>query len=431
MPLVDIRGLNFEHALASADLDAAKTQIEAAFAVEKTLHQEMIADFKSGTPGYPAVGCYLNSEQVMLACAVQAGKKVPKRHRPKIETLLGIPSKLTLKKPLAEIDWVRLYPKHKGGFRFIHDFGPLHRTVKQMTLRVTECHFVRKPFQFTLWGIQKPIVQVKQSILDGKVHFATLDITNHFGSFRSKRLASLLPMLPKAWVDYVVLGRYAVMKWKEAPPLHYTQNLSPTELLYLARPGIPAGSICSPIIAAHSISMLPWASSPVMMWNYADNFLLLAATAVELQEGIEELTAAVSELPGGHFDLKKISQGHAEDGFDFLGHRLTLKGNKIETEPSLANEQSIIGEGRKMGQRVALAWKKGDEAKAILQVKKYCVQVKGWLAAFAECDEIPEWEAMFKSLIAQTAWPLVIDIEQMWASVQGEFEYTGDEYQYV
>jgi hypothetical protein len=383
MPLVDIRGLNFEHALAGGDLAAAKTQIEAAFVVEKTLHQEMITDFKSGTPGYPAVGCYLNSEQVMLACAVQAGKKVPKRHRPTLETLLGIPPKLTLKKPLGEIDWIRLEPKkHSKGkdFRFVHDFGPMHRTVKQMVLRVLECRFVPKPFQFL--GIQKPIVQVRKAILDGKIHFATMDIENHFGSFRPKKLAALLPMLPKAWVDYVVCSRHVVMKWKKTSLLHNTHVLSPTELLYLARLGIPAGSICSPIIAAHSISMLHWAS-PVMLWNYADNFLLLAATAVELQEGIEELTAAVKGLPGGHFILKKVNQGHAEDGLDFLGHRLTLTGNKIETEPSLANEQSIIGEGRKMGQRVALALNKGDKAKAIHHAKKYCAQVKGWLAAFA------------------------------------------------
>jgi hypothetical protein len=431
MPLVDIRGSDFEHSLAGNELAAAKAQLKSAFAVEKTFHQKMIADFKSGTPGYPAVSCYLNSGQVMLACAVQAGKKVPKRHRPTLETLLGIPSKLTLEKPLGEIDWIRLEPKHSGGFRFIHDFGPLHRTVKQMVLRVLECRFVPKPFQFTPVGIQKPIALAKKSILEGRVHFATLDITNHFGSFRRKKLASLLPMLPKAWVDYVVLGRHVVMKWKENSYLHNTQNVSSTELLYLARSGIPAGSICSPIIAAHSISMLQWANSSAKMWNYADNFLLLATSDYELTKSVEELKAAVGALPGGHFMLKLISEGHVEDGLEFLGHRLRLKGNKIKTEPNISNQESIYAEGMKMGQRVTLALNEGNKAEALYYVKKYCAKVKGWLAFFTECDEIAEWESTFQSLIAQNAWLPVTEIEQMMVSVQGEFEYTGDDYQYV
>jgi hypothetical protein len=431
MPVVSIRGVNFEHSLSSSDLAAAKAYLASALAFEKTLHQQMIADFKSGTPGYPAVNCYLNSQQVILACAVQAGKKVHKHYRPKLETLLGIPLKLTLEKPLGEIDWLRLEPKHSGDFRFIHDFGPMHRTAKEAVRRVIECRFVPRPFQYTFVGIQKPIAMAKKALLEGRTHFATLDITNHFGSFGSKKLASLLPMLPKAWVDYAVLGRHVVMKWKKGSSLHNPQNLSPTELLHLARLGIPAGSICSPIIAAHSISTLHWAHNPVMLWNFADNSLLLAANAIELQEAIEALTAAVSGLPGGHFILKLVDKGQAQDGFDFLGHRLTLNDKQIETEPSLANQQSIFGEGTTMGRSVALALKKGNEVKAIRHVEKYCVKVKGWLAAFTECDEIAEWETTFKSLIVQEVFPLVIDIEQMMASLQGEFEYSGNEYPYL
>jgi|tagenome__1003787_1003787.scaffolds.fasta_scaffold20986478_9 hypothetical protein len=431
MPVVDFRGVDFEHSLSSSDLAAAEAKIASAISAEKALHQAMVAEFQSGTPGHPAVSCYLTSEPVKLACAVQAGKKVPKRHRPKLETLLGIPSKLTLEKPLGEIDWLTLQPKQGNDFRITHDFGPIHRTGKQMVRRVVECSFAPKSFQFTFLGIQKPIVQVREAILAGGIHFATLDIKDHYGSFHSKKLAALLSMLPKAWVEYVVLSRHAVMKWKKEPLLHYTQNLSPTELLLVVCSGLPAGSICSPIIAAHSISMLAWPTSPVMLWNYADDFLLLAASASELQEGIEELTAAVGELPGGHFVLKKLSQGHAQHGLEFLGHRLTLKGNFIETIPSLANQEFIYGEGNKMGQRVTAALKKGDEPTAIQHVELYCARVKAWLAAFAECDEIAQMETTFKSLIKQEAWPLVIDIDHMMGSAQGEFEYMGDEYQYA
>jgi hypothetical protein len=423
MPLVEIRGAHFEHALVGSDLAAAKEQIEAALVFEKKLHQQMIEEFKSGTPGYPAVNCYLNSKPVILACAVRAAKKRPKRHRPTLETLLGIPSKLTLKKHFTETDWLKLEPK-KGGFRIIHDFGPLHRTAKQMVHRVVECSFVPRPFQFTFLGIQKPISQVKQALLKGRTHYATLDIVNHFGSFSFDKLAALLPMLPTAWVDHVVSGRHTVMKWKKGPTMTLGSSLSPSELLHQARSGIPTGSICSSIIAAGSISKLHWEINPVMMWNFADNFLLLAAFAGELQKGIEELTAAMKGLPGGHFNLKIVNQGHVGDGFQFLGHHLSLTDCKVITEPILAVQQSMFSKGNKMGQRVGLAMNKGDEVKALDHVSDFCVQVKGWLAAFAECDDIAEWKAVFIHLIQQEVWPLAIDVEHLMASVQADFSYT-------
>src|SRR3954464_10255883 len=74
MPVVDFRGVDFEHSLSSSDLAAAEAKIASAISAEKALHQAMVAEFQSGTPGHPAVSCYLTSEPVKLACAVQAGK---------------------------------------------------------------------------------------------------------------------------------------------------------------------------------------------------------------------------------------------------------------------------------------------------------------------------------------------------------------------
>jgi hypothetical protein len=431
MPVVNIQEVSFEHTLSGSALENVKVQIASAFVFEKALHQQMIDGFKSPSPGFPTVSFYLKSEQVILACAIKAGMKVPKRYRPTLEALLDIPAKLSLEKPLGEIDWIRLEPKHSGGFRIIHDFGPKHRALKEMVRRVVECRFVPRPFQFTFEGIRTPVAEAKKAILEGHTCFATLDIKNHFGSFHSKRLAAMLPMLPTAWVEYAVLGRHVVMKWKKGSSLHTVQNLSPTELLYQACLGIPAGSICSPIIGAHSISRLQWPDSSLGMSNYADNFLLLAPSFLELGKKKKDLKAAVGKLPGGNFVLKEVNQGCAKGGLDFLGHRLRLINNVVRIEPSAANLQTIYADGIKMGETVSYAMSKGDKAKAFYYVEQYCTQVKGWLAAFCECDDIEEFRRTFMFLIVQAAYPLQINIEDIMTSVEAKFEYAGGEYQYV
>lgn len=430
MPMVDIRGSSFEHSLTAAALEKAVGRIEAALTAEKSLHQNIIASIKSGAPGYAAEAKYLSSKSALLACAFRAAGTAKSR-RPSLEGLLAIPDRHNLDKPLSEPDWVRVKLKSGMDYRFLHEFGPRQRTGQMAVRRVLECSFVPRLFQFTFMGIQPPIIQAREAILDGAVYFATLDIRNHFSSFDAMGLASLLPMLPQAWRDHVVSGQCTVMEWNKSAKIHHHMPVSPQELLDQARSGILTGAICSPIIAARSLSKLSWMHNPAWLWNYADNFLLLATTSTQLKNNIEELKARVSELPGGHFALKLVSAGHAEEGVEFLGHRVTLIGKTIETQPSAANQSAIFCEGYEMGCRVQTAMNKGHADKAAHYVKKYCDRVKGWLAALSLCDDIAHWKAVMEYLIKQEAWPLILDAETMLAAAQGDFEYSGGEYQYV
>ena len=431
MPKVKIRGSEFDHTLSPPALVEARSKIEAALVAEQALHQKMIAAAQSGAPNYDIEAEYLSSQSILLACAVRAGAAA-KLRRPTVETLLEIPEQHSLDKAINEVDWVHL--KSKSGskkYRFVHDFGPRLRTLQMAVRRVVESHFVPRPFQFTFGGIQGPIVQAKEAILAGNVHFATLDIENHFGSFHETEFASLLYMLPQAWIERAVSGQSVVMKWKRSSNAHLHQVISPPELLTQARSGILTGAISSPIIAARSLSKLCWMHHPAGLWNYADNFLLLTTTFTQLKNNIEELKARVSELPGGHFALKLVSEGTAAEGFEFLGHRVTLNGKKIQTEPSAANQSAILGDGYGMGCRVRAAMKDGQEAMALGHVEKYCARVKGWLSAFSLCDDIANWKAVMEFGIEQEAWPLVVDARTMLAAANGDFKYRGGEYQYV
>jgi hypothetical protein len=214
MPVVSIGQARFKHSLQNSQLLAAMAEINSALTEAKTLRQKIAFDLQQDIAGLPAIAEFLGSEKARLACAVEAGRKLPKRNRPSLETLLEIPAKLDAKKTLPEIDRVRLKSKKNGGFRIIHEFGNLHRTAKQMMLRVHEPLFNPKPFQYTFAGLHQPIGLAKVELLAGKPHFATLDIKDHFGSFSTKKLAHLLPV-PKEWVDYVVGGRHAVVKMED------------------------------------------------------------------------------------------------------------------------------------------------------------------------------------------------------------------------
>lgn len=429
MQVALIRGREFKHDLPHHLLAAAKTDISLAFAEAKNARQEVHQEFQQDMTNGPAVQTFLASARVKLACAIEAAGKRPLRNRPRLESLLAIPTKLSLDTPLAEIDRVRVRIKKDGQFRYIHDFGPLHRTAKQMVYRVLAEKFVAKDFQYTLSGIQTPIKLAKAELSDGKTFFATLDIRDHFGSFSTKKLAHLLP-IPKEWVDYVVGGRHAVVKLENIDP---SISVSPAKLLLQAQRGLPTGSICSPIVAASSIGALTWQpSSERTLINFADNFLLLATSLSEMSKAKHELIDAVRKLPGGKFSPRVVDEGSAGESFDYLGHSLKMVAGNIEIGPNLSNQEAIHAEGERMGNRVAKAMSCGDTSLAISHVKDYCTLANGWLAAFSECDEIEEYRAMLETLIVQNAFPLSFDaIKDAMLSAGHSFEYARDHYRYL
>ncbi|WP_409190872.1 hypothetical protein [Bradyrhizobium sp. RDM4] len=354
MQVVKILGTSLKHALSPGELAKAKNDILADIAHAKAVRRTIGAE---GHPLESAIANYLSCPKVKLACAFQAASKKSERHRPSLNMIIGIPGELNPDQPLQEMHRLTVKQKKSGSgdLRFIRDYGPLHRTGQLMVHHVVERLIVPQAWQKTFKGLPHIVGSAKTALMAGKVFGATLDIENHYGSFSTKGLPNLL-LAPQEWVENVVGARHASVSDVKAPP----QCILPvSKLILLAQSGLPLGSICSPMIAAYSVSFLNWTPNPQrILLNYADNFLLLASSSQALSEGISEVMAAVRKLPAGKFKLKVQSEGNASDGFDFLGHHLQLLQDKVLVEPSQWNVEAIYSDGNKMGAKVATALKK-------------------------------------------------------------------------
>ncbi|GMO57956.1 hypothetical protein [Bradyrhizobium ottawaense] len=428
MQLIKILGTSLKHTLSPGEVSKAKTAILAALVTDKSLRRKIEADHASLAS---AVNNYLINPEVKLACAfLAAAKKRFERNRPSLTRLLEVPGELDLAHPLKEVDRVTVkQKKHGDGLRCLHDCGPVRRAGQQMMLRVMERLIVPQPWQKTFAGLPHIVGIAKAELLAGKIYFGTLDIENHYGSFSIKELAKLLPILGKDWVDYVVGGRHAPVDVVKAP---VQGTLTTSQLVHLAQSGLPLGYICSPIIAAYSVSFLKWTPNPHrILLNYADNFLLLADSPQALSEAIGELTHAVWKLPAGKFKLKCQSEGHVAEGFDFLGHSLLLQQDKVRIVPSIWNEQAFYELGNAMSGKIAAALKKGDHESAKRCVEDYCRDVKGWLAAFSACDNIEEFRSHMKVAIADEAKLLPLNVAELLEGPSATYQYLGNEYQYL
>ncbi len=428
---VFIDDVGFKHSMASGQLSEALATILASRTAARQLRGELESAISmSPEKGIAATTEFLASDNVVLAAAIKANTHLSERNRASLEGCLAMPSFLSVQSPLKEVSRVRARLKASGnGVRVTHDFGLQHRTSQGMVLRVMECHFVPRSFQYTFRGIGKAIATAKVSLAQGLSHFATLDIKDHFGSFDPAKLASVLP-LPIEWVDHVVVGRHlAVAAETGTGPV--PNAYIPTDMLLIqASLGVPQGSACSSIVAAFCMAQLQWESFPgTAMSNYADNFLLLAPTAQARDESIDKLAAAIAELPGGHFHPTIVQEGQTKfSGVDYLGHNLALKGSKVCTTISIANQEAVFGKMRKLEHKFHLAKKQGDNAKALAHVKKMCAFLKGWVHAFRECDDISTWEDSLLYTMQKNVGSFGEQVPHLYETVGGDFRYNFREY---
>lgn len=427
MSITYIDGVSFKHSMGQEKLSQALAQVTLSREIARLLRGELQVAIK-GLPSDQSHCCakFLWSTDAALASAVRANKELSDRHRASLERCFKISSMLQMDGPITEPVVVRPRPKN-GGFRATHNFGIRHRMSQDMVRGVMDCHLVPRDFQYTFLGTHKAIADAKQFLKQGLVHFATLDIKEFFGSFKASLLAAELP-LPKEWVDYVVIGRHmavvADMNGLKCPTIIPTHTL-----LHQARQGIPLGSSCASVVAGFCMSRLHWETSlGVAMLNYSDNFLILASTKKRLEKGIGRLEKAVANLPGGHFDLKLISAGHASEGLEFLGHTIKKVGGIIETSPSYANENGFLREVIKLGEKVIAASHAGNKLKAIKHLQVLCAAIKGWVQAFQECDRIAEREVFLLSHLQDDAAALGLKIETIYAGVNADPQYAAASY---
>ncbi len=327
----------------------------------------------------------LNTPKSRLYSAIQANKKIKPSNRVSLEHCLSLSESAPLTAPLKE--QVLVYPKikSKGGFRAICKFGIQHRMFQNIVVRTLGPYHSSKSWQYTFAGHNKAIRKAKKALGDGLVYYASLDIKNHYSSFDDKKLVQELP-LRKELAEYVAIGRHikAVADVSRVPIFFWP--LSPQLLLQEARQGIAQGSTSSPLIAAYVMHHLDWInSSETVLINFADNFLLLAATEQLLQKEVGKLEDAMSNLPGGNFITQILDIGKASKSFDFLGHTLRCSLGKVFTSIKLSHQDGAAKLFGKTDEKIAqlIYCGKNNKQKALELLIEFYRQVNGWVNAFS------------------------------------------------
>lgn len=446
MPAVAIRGVPFEHQLSCTGLTEAVERINKSWASTKiwTKRLHNAIQEKNEAKQTEARDWLLYSPEATLAAAVIANTKLRPEKRKHLEHCLGLPGKLDLSKPLPEI--VRVFPKPKKSaglhgqvaYRALHDYGLLHRTAQALVMRVLGLYFIPRNFQYTHLGVQTAIARVKEFISAGYVFSTRLDIEDFYMNFSADALITKLP-LPKEVVEYAVCGRFMKVMLDQGKNWgSYSPYFSPHAcecLLLQARQGIPQGSASSPIIGMMFVSRLVWFPMlDVVLLNYADDFLLLAKSPDALKKSIKKLTSAVSKLPGGHFKLRLEANGSAKSGVDFLGHTLKIVNGKVNTKPTEANLNYAYSKldalEEHFGKLVFPYGQSGKSTKkAIKCVAEQYAFVKGWIAAFGECDDKAlQWTKLMISKVDESLAIVGMSEEQIEKFVEPWMGYKPGDY---
>ncbi|WP_409561751.1 hypothetical protein [Hyphomicrobium sp. MC8b] len=335
----------------------------------------------------------VSDQDCLIAYTVQANKALPLSARIPLEDCIEVPLWMSVKAPLPETVWAWATPKGNGKYRTMAKFGPRQKAMQLIAKDLVATHFVPRKFQFGHRGVHRAIASFRELTRLAPTHFAHLDIRNFFGSFEREQLKEL--PVPQGLVDYVVSGRHLNVKvdtrrsHKKDPKVQ-TPYPNASMIITDARSGIPTGSICSPIVSGWSLSRLRWERDDVALINYADNFLLLAASAQKVEAAAEQFVKAVGNLPGGNFTLALRESGKTGDPFSFLGHQLQIKGGSASIRPT--NE--TIGAFKNkfdelecsLTDLMEVGGKDLEDAKLILLKMRELIH--GWAGAFSECDDI-------------------------------------------
>ena len=372
---------------------------------------------------------------IKLDALVRANKKRPFKDRWSLERCLDEAKTLSLYKPDLELVRVRLKSK-ANGYRIIQRFGPRKKAAQLMASDLLGRYFDAKPYQYTMLGIHAAISAAKALINDGLTYYQHLDIANHFGGFSDERLPFELP-LPLEVVEHVVLTKDNALAWDERyagshkglPALHPQTPLGKDALLGLAQ-----GSACSPLVAARCLSRLAWhPPSGVKAVNFSDNFLLLASDKGLLGEAANGLRDALVSAPGGSFKLVLKGEGSLNGGLLFLGHEMQIKAGGLRTCPSFAAMEAMYGTldriEVKLGKMAYWCAKPSQTFfDAVSLLVRFIALVRGWRAAYRECDDLDEFLGPFDDQAVKWMGDLGVSAEEINLQISSEMTEEPDLY---
>jgi hypothetical protein len=347
---------------------------------------------------------FQGSRAIRICAAVDVNKKQPEKYRKCLQELFSLGT-ISWNKPVDEKSVVSAKPKSNGKFRVTHRLETGNRTINQCWFCLLKLFLKRQPFQYEFkgkgngGGMAYAIRDVRKAILAGNVFVAHLDIKEFFANFTEEGIRKLIPLLKG--VSLHAMGEHLVkVVLKDKLVSESLKDI----ILFEARRGGPQGSALSAILAQIIVSRLNWDSN-LPLFNFADNFLILGPTKEDVTKAAIALREKVSHLIGGHFELTTKFEGHASEGFEFLGHTLTLENGLIATEAAsygrlMSRLEILDKQASKRLYPISDADKPGSGAvkvlsPAILQeafilVGRMWQLTNSWCQVFKECDDIDE-----------------------------------------
>ena len=404
---VKVSGVVFSTSLQGKDLKKARSAIASALA-HSNERMGVLTSFQKPAPfaAYIAGLLLEQTPKFMLASAFHAAQRLPLAKRCTLEAVIDCGLLLPTER-ISDPVWVVGKEKPDGSMRSICAFNIRHRTVQMAVKRVLSAFYVPKAFQFTEAGVPQAIKAVQSAAMSGYRYAARLDISKFYQSFGQHALTDLIP-LPERVVEYVVLGRRLTMATK----VKGKPSLDTNPVILGARQGIPTGSICSPIVSSFAMSRLQRQKlGDVVLVNYADDFMLLAKSEAALSAAVVKLTAAVSALPGGNFDLAVKGTGHLADGIVFLGHHLRWQAETLTI--SVPDKGSLYFYKKLEELDEQLTWlpaKAETEAKIVASQLGF---VHGWAKAYAKCHDCNEHVEAALATIKANADMLKLTMKQV------------------
>jgi len=318
-PYTKLRGWKFPASVDGADVDRVRLLEECSRKYGRLSERmRMAAKSHDATRQMAVAREWEKSWAARVWAGVEVNARLSPQNRLTLQTAMGLTEELYLNRRPNEIVIARQKPKANGGFRTYCEFGFQHRVLHQLMRTLYLPFLVPKPFQYEFRrkgkfaGISLAIKEIRDAILGGYVWFAHLDIDAYFPSFKEQEQHLIVPGLRRVTLHNTGGHLNIVPKGPK---------LSLSTISSDAHRGAPQGSALSALLAAIVISRLEW-KCECLLFNWADNFLILGQSKIAVEMATKALKAQVAGLPGGDFSLSAIETGRARDGFVFLGHSI-------------------------------------------------------------------------------------------------------------
>jgi hypothetical protein len=245
------------------------------------------------------------------------------------------------------------------------------------------------PNQYGMIGTHAAVKRVAELMTQGYVWAMETDLKDCYPSFDGEKIQGILP-LPKKVTQHIMccaplnlsLGNDGI--FGPADDDVDDEDVFP-ELFADARQGIPQGSAASPfaieMLLSSVFDQLPACGEAV---GYADNTLAMGKSESDAVSMNKALWSALEANPAGHLRPKQTGVFSPGQPIDFLGHRLTLQGNKVRIEPTpenLAKYRVAVERGLR---RIVHGASSTARARRARELRR---DIRSWCAAFKLWDE--------------------------------------------